>query len=315
MSNDYTRAPKAAIDAETSSAPSPFAYYGAKQRLRSRIVKLLPPHNAWVEAFCGSAALTLAKPAAPIEVINDLNGHIVNLFRQLRTNSEELCKAVALTPYASEEFDDSHRTTKRMSALERARRFLVRTMMSVNGTVDGTRTGFSISPSYARGACEARVNRWYNLPSRLESIVQRLRRVRIEQRDARELLRMFADRPATLVYLDPPYFVKREHGYAIDANDREFHAELLEICIKSKCMILLSGYDNELYRKMLISEDGWSKLHIDTHTRDTRGKDYSKTEVLWMNRSFGKARRAGRVPIRLSKKEREENKINPARQS
>ena len=81
-------------------------------------------------------------------------------------------------------------------------------MMTVNGTVDGTRSGFSFSQSYSREEREARVNRWYNLPDRLESIVKRLRNVRIEQRDARELLRMFSDRPATLVYLDPPYFTK-----------------------------------------------------------------------------------------------------------
>ena len=43
-----------------------FGYYGAKVRIASQIINSLPPHNAWVEAFCGSAALTLAKKPAPI---------------------------------------------------------------------------------------------------------------------------------------------------------------------------------------------------------------------------------------------------------
>ena len=47
----------------------PFGYYGAKQRIAAQITRALPPHNAWVEAFCGSAAVTLAKPPAPIEII------------------------------------------------------------------------------------------------------------------------------------------------------------------------------------------------------------------------------------------------------
>ena len=81
----------------------PFGYYGAKQRLASRIVNNLPPHNAWVEGFCGSAALTLAKKPAQIEVINDLDGQIVNLFEQLRSNTQALCDAVSLTPYARED--------------------------------------------------------------------------------------------------------------------------------------------------------------------------------------------------------------------
>src|SRR5712692_10514179 len=56
----------------------PFGYYGAKQRIASQIVTSLPPHNAWVEAFCGSAAITLAKNPSPIEIINDLDGEVIN---------------------------------------------------------------------------------------------------------------------------------------------------------------------------------------------------------------------------------------------
>ena len=65
---------------------------------------MLPPHNAWVEAFCGSAALTLAKHPMPIEVINDLDGQVVNLFRQLRNNQQALCRAGGSRRTALEEF-------------------------------------------------------------------------------------------------------------------------------------------------------------------------------------------------------------------
>jgi DNA adenine methylase len=313
MPERYAKATKQALAHKADRAPAPFAYYGAKQRLASKIVSKLPPHNAWVEAFCGSAAITLAKSSVPIEIINDLNGEIVNLFRQLRANSAGLCKAVELTPYALKEFDLAHETDGRIGGREKARRFLVRTMMTVNGTVDGTRSGFSFSQSYAREGREARVNRWYNLPERLQAIVHRLRHVRIEQRDARDILRMFSDRPATLVYLDPPYFTKRDHGYVIDANDRDFHKELLDVCLKARCMILLSGYQNALYDEMLVKSGGWTKKRIKTHTRDTRGKDYARTEILWMNRQFVHAKLTGRVPVHLSKKERMDNKINPLR--
>lgn len=124
---------------------------------------------------------------------------------------------------------------------------------------------------------------------------------------------MFADRPATLVYLDPPYFVKREHRYVIDAADRGFHEELLGICIRAKCMLLVSGYENKLYSNLLRRSHGWNKVRIETHTRDTKGKDYARTEVLWMNKRFVRAQSSGRVPIRLSQKEKANNKINPTR--
>ena len=292
---------------------APFGYYGAKGRIAKRIVSMLPPHNAWVEGFCGSAAITLAKPPALIEVINDRDDQIVNVFEQLRNNSEALCRAVALTPYAKREFEVARTLGNGGVGLEKARRFLVATMMTVNATFGTARSGFSFSQSYSREKKEARVSRWYNLPERLQAVVERLRRIRVENRDARELIAMFSNRPATLMYLDPPYFIEREHEYVVDANYKEFHEELLRGCLNAKCMIMISGYDNELYNALLTRKRGWSKAKIETHTRDTNGRDYARTEVLWTNGRYAKARKDGKVPIRLSAKERAENKVNPSR--
>jgi DNA adenine methylase len=299
----------------TGRTKPPFGYYGAKQRIATPIIESLPPHACWVEAFCGSSAITLAKAPAPIEVINDLDGDVTNVFEQLRNNAEALCRVVALTPYAKEEFELARLGERPTDPLERARRFLVAAMMTVNSTTgSGSRTcGFSYSQSYTRGGMEARVSRWLNLPDRLLQVVERFKRVRIEKRDARELVRMFADRPATLMYLDPPYFTKREHGYAIDAKDEKFHRELLQACLKSKAMLLVSGYRNKLYDATLTKEAGWSRKMIATITRDTTGKDYKRTEILWRNASFVKAQKSGKIPIRLSKKEKKEHKVNPAR--
>lgn len=298
---------------------SPFGYFGSKQRLASQIAKMLPPHNAWVEAFCGSAAVTMAKMAAPIEVINDADLQIVNVFRQLRENPDKLIKLVELTPYAREEFDAAYRKHGVTEGLEQARRFLVACMMTVNGAMgsngDGVRhSGFSYSQAYARNGQEARVNRWNSLPERLNSVVQRLKRVRIENRDARDLLKTFMDRPATLVYLDPPYLLDRNTKYKIDANDKEFHEDLLQLCCEAKCMVLVSGYDNPLYSSYLTKQCGWERESIATSTRNTNGKDLARTEVLWKNKHFMKAARTGRIPIRLSNKERANDKVNPSRE-
>ncbi len=309
----YTTGSRAFRSSVYPRSQPPFGYYGAKQRLASRIIRSLPPHNAWVEAFCGSAAITLAKEAVPIEIINDLNNEIVNLFLQLRERPKALCEAVALTPYARAEFLVAREPKDIEDPLERARLFLIATMMAVNGTVSKHKCGFSYSQSYAREGCEARVNRWCNLPARLEKVVERLRNVRVENRDARELLQMFSDRPATLVYLDPPYLTKRRYEYVIDANEESFHVELLRIARRARCMILISGYSNELYNDLLIKKHGWAKEEIPTTTRDTMGNDHARTEVLWRNAVFQKAAKSGRLPIRLSKREKALNKINPPR--
>ncbi len=304
----------AALKRRSHYVDAPFGYYGSKQRLASQIVKQLPPHNAWVEVFCGSAAVTLAKKPASIEVINDIDSEVFNFFKQLRENGPELCRQIALTPYAREEFEHARKHEMSKNGIERARRFLVSSMMTVNGTVGAANhAGFSYSQSYVRHGLEARVNRWYTLPEKLERVAERLRKVRVEKKDARELLKMFLDRPATLAYLDPPYLMDREHGYRTDARDQEFHVELLRIACRARCMILISGYNNQLYNSMLTKEHGWTKSLIFTSTRDTSGKDHKRTEVLWKNHFFEQARKLKHPPIRLTKIEKAEQKVNPPR--
>lgn len=292
----------------------PFGYFGAKQRVATRIIDMLPPHNAWVEVFCGSAVVTLNKPTAPIEVINDLDGNVVNLFTVLRDSPQELCRQVALTPYARDEFVQARNGEKVVDPLERARRFLVATMMTVNGTSGSVHnSGFSVSDSYVRGGREARVNRWYQLPERLERVVERLRSIRVENKDAIRVVKQYADRPATLMYLDPPYLMDREHVYATDANEEEFHEKLLQACIESEAMLIISGYKCALYAKYLNAKSGWSVSTIKTKTRGTNGSDGNRVEALWTNASFKKAKKSGRIPVRLSKTESEQKKVNPER--
>ena len=157
--------------------------------MASKILELLPPHNCWVELFCGSAAITLAKEAAPIEVLNDIDGNIINVFEQLRNRPEELIRAIELTPYAREEFLQARASIDIENDLERARRFLVEAMMSINGVLAGNKGGFSYSNSYKRSEKEARVSRWQNFPDRLRKVADRLRDARIERLDAKSCSR------------------------------------------------------------------------------------------------------------------------------
>lgn len=290
-----------------------FGYYGAKQKISKTIIELFPPHNAWVEVFCGSAAITLAKKPAQIEIINDLDSNIVNIFEQLRNNHEKLLEAIKLTPYSREEFHRAKILCDEDDELERARKFLITCMMTVNGTVGNHACGLSFTNSYSRNDKEARVNRWNNLTDRIDRVVNRIKNVRIEHLDARRIVQMFSDRPATLMYLDPPYFVKRSHNYVVDEKEVEFHKELLELCCKSKAMIMVSHYENSLYRKYLNKNNGWTSKIIKTTTRDTSGVDFLRNEIVWMNTSLKTARVTKKIPIRLSASEKKNNKVNPPR--
>lgn len=292
---------------------SPFGYFGSKNKIAIQLCTELPPHNCWVEVFCGSAALTLRKKPAPIEIINDIDSEIVNLFEQLRTNHGELCYQIELTPYAEQELIAARHEDNMLSKLERARRFLVQSMMAINGVFGDERGGFSYSDSYTRNGHEARVNRWNNLPARLRDVVKRLKDVRIENKDARKIIKRYLNRPATLLYLDPPYFADRTNGYRKDAKDEKFHSELLDLVNQAKCMIFISGYENDLYKDKLTADKGWERKTIETSTKGSKGKSHSRTEVVWMNKHYICALNSGQVPIELSSKESKEKKINPER--
>ena len=298
---------------EYKKVAPPFGYFGSKNKIAFKLCKKLPPHNCWVEAFCGSASLTLAKPPAPIEVINDIDNEIINVFKQLRENSIELRRMIKLTPYARKEFENSREDSSGDSELEKARKFLIKAMMAINGVFGEQRGGFSYSQSYSRNGRDARVNRWYNLPERLENVVERLRSVRIENRDGKELLDMFINRPATLVYLDPPYLGNRTKGYNNDLNDEEYHKELLQLANEAKCMIFISGYENGLYKKLLTEDKGWKKKSISTATKDSNGNSHKRIEVVWMNKYYQKALATKTIPIKLTEKEQKHKKLNPTR--
>jgi len=70
----------------------------------------------------------LRKTPAPIEVYNDLDGEIVNLFRVAREHTDDLARRIKWTPFAREEFDAAYLPTD--DPIEQARRTLVRSYMS-----------------------------------------------------------------------------------------------------------------------------------------------------------------------------------------
>jgi DNA adenine methylase len=89
------------------SVPSPLNYFGSKSRLAPRIVKHFPPHRTYVESFGGSAAVLLAKEPAKVEVYNDLDRGLVNLFqvrRAMRPRISDKSTVSVVIPWASRSF-------------------------------------------------------------------------------------------------------------------------------------------------------------------------------------------------------------------
>jgi DNA adenine methylase len=272
---------------------SAFGYFGSKKRITPQLVALLPPHSSWVELFCGSAAVTLAKPRAPDEVLNDTNADVVNFYTQLVHNKKALLQHLDLTPYAREEFELAISDADPGNPLEKARRFYVRSMMSINGAGGANPGGFSYTNAFSRDGREGRVNRWLNAVAQLDGVARRLQTARIECRDALDLFSEFSSQVNTLVYFDPPYLGERAASYDCDIREESFHVRMLTDAMRARCMVLISGYENDLYADLLTPADGWHKVAIVAETRGSNGKSHARREVVWMNSWMHEARQRG----------------------
>ena len=175
-------------------------YFGGKQRLIKTILPLIPKHSRYVEVFGGSAAILLNKPRSPVEVFNDIDAELINLFMTVRDHPKQFGRYVQSLPYSRELYERWQRRIKderlHGTQLEQAARFYYLLRSSFFGHVEkGWR--------FATKTDEA--SRLYNCVGEVETIARRLQHVYIDHLDFRRCIRNW-DRLDTFFFLDPPYF-------------------------------------------------------------------------------------------------------------
>lgn len=256
-------------------------YHGAKFRLATWLLRFMPPHTCYVEPFGGAAGLLLQKPRAYAEVYNDLDGDIVNFFRVLRDPAQRarLIEAVALTPYARDEFEQSWLPAT--DPIERARLLVIRAQMGFGSAgASKATTGFRIDTRRKHGTAQ---HLWSEYPSAIEDAGQRFSGVMIENRPAIDVMRQH-DGQDTLLFVDPPYMhetrvrVPRTGYYRHEMSSAD-HEQLLEFLCSASAMVMLCGYDTDLYHQRL---PGWAVHRTRARISASRGT-VLRTEVLWLN--------------------------------
>lgn len=284
---------------KTKLAPSlrsPVWWFGGKGHIRKFILPFLDiPHHIYVEPFGGGASVLLGKSPAPVEVYNDLDSGLVNLFRILRDPEQfgEFHRLCQLTPYSREEYYHCRNTWQQETdPVRRAHAWFVVARHSFSGEF-GRSWGFGVQNS-ARGMSGA-VSRWLSIIDMLPDISARLLRVQIENNDFRKILTTY-DTPETLFYCDPPYVssTRRDGKYKHEMVDAD-HNDLVDALLNLSGMCVLSGYSagQELYRPL--EDAGWKRVDFDVtcsavgRTRNTglQGKGtfmakQKRTESLWL---------------------------------
>jgi DNA adenine methylase len=176
----------------------PLSYIGGKNRLAKRLISIFPKHTTYVEAFAGGAQVFFRKEPSEVEVLNDLDGEIVNFYRVCQQHYEELLRYFRFVVVSREWFDLlKSANPKTLTDIQRAARHLYLLRNCFASLVR--------NPVYHRNVIQPPSLNLERLPELIENAHKRLARVQLECAPYEEVIKRF-DRPTTLFYLDPPYW-------------------------------------------------------------------------------------------------------------
>lgn len=257
----------------------PVPYFGGKTTIGPAVAALLPLHEHYVEPYCGSLAVLMAKRPSTWETVNDIDQQLMTFWRILRDRPDELARACALTPHARAEQQAAYEPAG--DDIEAARRVFVMLTQGRAGTM--RRTGWRhyvkpagqlAMPGYLRGYVD-----------RIGPAAERLQHVSLECMPALDVIAKYGAHHEVLLYIDPPYLgstrTRSWDGYPHEMRGEAEHRELAEVLHAARAAVVLSGYPSDLYDRELYA--GWDRHTIAASTGQG-GTWANRTEVLWSNR-------------------------------
>ena len=254
-----------------------FVYPGAKWMLMSKYLPLFPEHTTYVSLFGGAAADIARKPPSKVELYNDFDGDVYNVFQVLKNNKhrKKLVELVENTPYGRKQFNECYAILRSSIAdpVTKAWAFLIVSCLGYRGVYPGL-------SYYWAGRSPKNVNGDLNkLPQSIEEWKERFLKVRLECDDWEKVLKRY-DSPDTFFFADPPYrlsLIDRKL-YRCDMTDEQ-HIKLLQALNKVQGKVMLCGYDSPLYAQYL---KGWKRIEFPTTAMMSKKKP-KRVESLWLN--------------------------------
>lgn len=214
---------------------------GGKRRLARHILPIIESqsHRCYVEPFAGGAAILFMRTPAPVEIINDLNGELVRLYRCVRYHLEELVRQFRWALVSREMFKWMQlERPETLTDIQRAARFFYLQKLAFGTKVAGQSFGTAATVG-------PRLN-LLRIEEDLSAAHLRLAQVTIEHLPWQECIARY-DRPETLFYLDPPYWATA--GYGVDF-DLAQHRELAATMATIKGRAVLSINDHPTMREV-----------------------------------------------------------------
>lgn len=252
---------------------TPISYYGGKQQMLRHILPLIPEHEVYIEPFFGGGAVFWAKQPANIEIINDLNAHVVNFYKQLKSNYTQLKALIDQTLHSRDQYKEAliiYHAPYLFDEIRRAWAFWVTTNMGYTRQIGSW--GYALDGKMERYITRRKEEFTDVYSSRLES-------TQIECNDACQVIRS-RDGEKSFHYLDPPYVGADQAHYGGYTQDH-FDQLLTELSnIKGK--FLLSSYPNDSLNAFK-KQFNWHSKDIEMNLSASGKSGRKKIEVLTAN--------------------------------
>lgn len=223
------------------------SWIGGKKLLRKKVLEQFPDpesYKRYIEVFGGAGWVLFSRDKhAPMEVFNDVNGELINLYRIVKHHPEALQDELEWLLMSREQFfDELNRNTRGLTDIQRAARFFC----IIKESFGADCRSFGVRPRDMQKTIDY-----------LKEVSDRLNRVVIENQDFERLIKTY-DRPDALFYLDPPYYEAEK--YYPDRFNPEDHERLRDCLCNIKGKFLLSYNDCQQIRDLY---EGYTVIEVD----------------------------------------------------
>ncbi|MBC8580857.1 DNA adenine methylase [Zhenhengia yiwuensis] len=208
----------------------PIPRMGGKSRLRRTILERIPEHTCYVEPFFGAGWVYFGKEPSKVEVINDIDKELINMFRMIKYHAPEIERVLEYEFSGRDMFEEyKHCTVEYLTEIQRAVRFLYLISQSFAGKGETFGYGTTSKPApqiFYQGV--------------LGNIKERLRNTYVENKSFEDIIKRY-DRPHSFFFCDPPYF--ETAGYGNEFGQKE-HLLLRDTLadIKGKFMVTINDH-------------------------------------------------------------------------
>lgn len=222
----------------------PICRVGGKSKLRKTIIEMIPEHTCYIEPFFGAGWVYFGKEPSKVEVINDIDKELVNLFKMIKYHAPEIERLLEYEFSGRDIFEEyKNCTVEYLTEINRAIRFLYVITQSFGGK--GGVYGYGTTSKPKQQIFYKDI---------LNQLQDRLKNTYVENLSFEKIIDK-NDREHSFFFCDPPYIETCGYGNKFAEEEHLLLSNKLKN-IKGKFLLTINDHSlaRELYKGFNIKE-------------------------------------------------------------